>query len=201
MLANVCVCTWARVCKGEKRERDLECNGRSRCCSIQGGKAKLTVSQTPSPFSLSGPYLPPSTSTLPFSSLSQHLSSCLHLCRAHFRWQEGGVEGGGGSKGKEGTGMIAVVVAVVVVVEEVMVRVGVWGGCKRGRETKGCTMIAQQFKSWWGGTFQPRWGCFPLLLPSSFLFPPPALKNPHCNTSKSRRLTARHSNLCNRTVL
>lgn len=104
MLANVCVCTWARVCKGEKRERDLECNGRSRCCSIQGGKAKLTVSQTPSPFSLSGPYLPPSTSTLPFSSLSQHLSSCLHLCRAHFRWQEGGVEGGGGEQreGRDG---------------------------------------------------------------------------------------------------
>lgn len=134
---------------------------------------------------------------LPLSALKQ----LPPLMQGTFQMTGGRGGGRGGSKGKEGTGMIAVVVAVVVVVEEVMVRVGVWGGCKRGRETKGCTMIAQQFKSWWGGTFQPRWGCFPLLLPSSFLFPPPALKNPHCNTSKSRRLTARHSNLCNRTVL
>lgn len=42
------------------------------------------------------------------SPFSQHLSSCLHLCRAHFRWQEGGRKrergkwGGGGGCGTGG---------------------------------------------------------------------------------------------------
>lgn len=127
--------------------------------------------------SLFGPYLPPSTSTLPFSSLSQHLSSCLHLCRAHFRWQEGGRKRGGREWWREGGG-------------------GGWKEEHWGRETKGCTMIAQRFKSCWRGTFQPRWGCFPHLPTSSSS----RSKNPRCYTSKRRRLTARHSNLCNRTV-
>lgn len=72
------LCSQKSVCEqegGRERERDLECDGRSRCCSIQGGKAKLTVSQTLC-VSLFGPYLPPSTFTLPPSPPSPSLSLC-----------------------------------------------------------------------------------------------------------------------------
>lgn len=76
MLGKVCVCIHDYMCVYEtkrERERDLECNGRSRRCSIQGGKAKLTVSQT---LFLSLRPLPPSFHfhsplLLPLSALKQ----------------------------------------------------------------------------------------------------------------------------------
>lgn len=138
MLGKVCVCIHDYMCVYEtkrERERDLECNGRSRRCSIQGGKAKLTVSQT---LFLSLRPLPPSFHfhsplLLPLSALKQ----LPPLMQGTFQ-----MTGGREKKGMRGGGLQ----------EE-----------QRGRETKGCTMIAQRFKSCWRGTFQPRWGCFPLL--------------------------------------
>lgn len=178
MLAKVCVRAYRSACvcvrERKERERDLECNGRSRCCSIQGGKAKLTVSQTLS-FSLFGPYLPPSTSTLPFSSLSQHLSSCLHLCRAHFRWQEGGRE----KKGRKG--MMG----------------GWWGvGVSRRSIGRGKQKVAQ----WLHNHSKAAEGGHSSLGEDASPSSSSCSKNPRCYTSKRRRLTARHSNLCNRTV-
>ena len=107
-----------------------------------GRESKANCESDSLSFSLSGPYLPPSTSTLPFSSLSQHLSSCLHLCRTHFRWQEGG-----GRRGEEGTGMIVVVVVVGVRGGGV----GVWGSAKGGGKQKVARWLHNNSKAGEGG--------------------------------------------------
>lgn len=171
MLGKVCVCIHDYMCVYEtkrERERDLECNGRSRRCSIQGGKAKLTVSQT---LFLSLRPLPPSFHfhsplLLPLSALKQ----LPPLMQGTFQ-----MTGGREKKGMGG------------------------GACRRskgGGKQKVARWLHNDSKAAEGGHSSLGEDAFP----SSFSSSSSCSKNPRCYTSKRRRLTARHSNLCNRTV-